>query len=160
MFLLKFLKDHNKNNFFDEKFLIVGDGEEKKKLKNYIDKNNIGNLVELLGYKKNIFPLLKDAKALVSTSLWEDPGFTLIEAAYLNTQVISSDCPNGPKEILDYGKNGYIFETNSMQSFGKIFNQFLNDNKKTKYDKKIKLKKISRNFTIFNHYKNLKKILN
>ena len=31
---------------------------------------------------------------------------------------------------------------------------------KTKYDKKIKLKKISRNFTIFNHYKNLKKILN
>ena len=160
IFLLKFLKDHYKNIFFDEKFLIVGDGEEKEKLKNFIDKNNIGNLVELLGYKKNIFPLLKDAEALVSTSLWEDPGFTMIEAAYVNTQVISSNCPNGPKEILDHGKSGYIFETNSIESFSKIFNQFMNDSKKTKYDKKIKLKKISRDFTIFNHYKNLKKTIN
>ena len=28
----------------------------------------------------------------------------LIEAAYSNTTIISSDCDNGPKEILNYGK--------------------------------------------------------
>ena len=34
-------------------------------------------------------------------SLWEDPGFVLIEASYSNTTIISSDCENGPKEILN-----------------------------------------------------------
>ena len=61
------------------------------------------NYVKMLGYQKNIFPLLKNAEALISTSLWEDPGFTLIESGFVNTLVITSNCPNGPKEILNGG---------------------------------------------------------
>ena len=114
----------------------------------------------MTGFKKNIFPYLKNAKGLISTSLWEDPGFTLIEAAYMNTTVISSDCPNGPKEILDNGANGYIFESNSYNSLENKFNIFLKDNNKIKNLKKIKIKKFTKNFTIFNHYKILQKTLN
>ena len=33
-------------------------------------------------------------------SLWEDPGFVLVEAGYMNLSILSSDCPNGPKELL------------------------------------------------------------
>ena len=51
---------------------------------------------------KGMIPLdIKDAEALVSTSLWEDPGFVLLEAMYCNTIVLSSDCQSGPKEILN-----------------------------------------------------------
>ena len=50
---------------------------------------------------------------LVSTSLWEDPGFVLVEALFSNTIVISSDCPNGPREVLDNGEAGYLFKINS-----------------------------------------------
>ena len=45
----------------------------------------------------------------ILTSLWEDPGFVLVEAAYNNLFIISSDCKNGPKEILDNGKRGLLF---------------------------------------------------
>ena len=44
--------------------------------------------------------------------LWEDVGFVIVEAAMSNAYVISSDCPNGPKEFLNDGKNGLLFKNN------------------------------------------------
>ena len=37
----------------------------------------------------------------ISTSLWEDPGHTLIEASALNVPIITSKCPSGPFEFYD-----------------------------------------------------------
>ena len=42
--------------------------------------------------------------------------FCLSESAYMNVPIISSDCDNGPKEILDYGKNGILFRSNDKAS--------------------------------------------
>jgi glycosyltransferase involved in cell wall biosynthesis len=160
LFLLNFLKNYFAKKNCPYHFLIIGEGEEEEKLKDFIKSNQLENIVKMTGFKKNIFPYLKNAKGLISTSLWEDPGFTLIEAAYMNTTVISSDCPNGPKEILDNGANGYIFESNSYNSLENKFNIFLKDSNKIKNLKKIKIKKFTKNFTIFNHYKILQKTLN
>ena len=157
--LLELIKNISKMNI-NKKFFIIGDGEEKSNLLKYIKENKLENFVELIGYKKNIFPYLKESDALISTSLWEDPGFTLVEAAYCGIPVISSNCPNGPKEILNDGKGGYLFKSNSIQDLINVFNKFLVDDKKVIYKKKVKTKKISSEFTIFNHYKNLKKTIN
>ena len=124
LFLLKFLKFYFKDKKPNYNFLLIGEGEDKMELSNYIEENNLNNFVQIYDYQKNIFPLLKKAKALLSTSLWEDPGFTLIESGYVNTSVISSDCPNGPREILDNGKNGYIFKSNSIESLKKHLMNF------------------------------------
>ncbi len=142
------------------KIFIIGDGEEKNNLIKFIKANNLENLVKLLGYKDNIFPYLVNSKALISTSLWEDPGFTIIEAAFCNTTVISSDCPNGPKEILNNNEGGYLFKSNSLNDLEKVFLKYLDDEKKKINNKKIMIKKIAKDFTLFNHYKNLMKILN
>ena len=91
---------------------ILGEGEERDKILRYIKENKIEENIKLLGYKKNVFKYLVKARALISTSLWEDPGFVLIEAGSLNIPVICSDCPNGPKEILDNGNNGYLYTSN------------------------------------------------
>ena len=48
------------------------------------------------------------------TSLWEDPGFVIVEAALSNIPIISSNCPNGPREIIE--KNGYLFQNNNLES--------------------------------------------
>ena len=40
------------------------------------------------------------SRAVISPSLWEDPGAVMIEAAFCNKIVLSSDCKNGPKEFL------------------------------------------------------------
>ena len=160
MFLLKFLNNYYKKKDLNFFFYIVGEGEKEYELKEYIKKNNLKKYVKILEYKKNIFPLLKNAKCLISTALWEDPGFTLIESGYLNIPVISSDCPNGPREILDNGNNGYIFETNNLSSFNLIFDKFLNEDVQKQNQRKIKLKILTKKFTLFSHFQILQKSLN
>ena len=48
-----------------------------------------------------------------------------MEAAYLNIPIISSDCPNGPKEILIMEKV-VLFKNNNENDFKDKFKDFLN----------------------------------
>ena len=69
-----------------------------------------------MGYKENVFEYFKKCEAFILSSLWEDPGFVLVEAMFNNCFVISSDCPSGPKELI--GKNnGLLFKNNSLNDF-------------------------------------------
>ena len=49
------------------------------------------------------------------TSAYEGLPNVLIEALYLKKYIISSNCPAGPKEILNYGQYGYLFKTSSIK---------------------------------------------
>tara|TARA_Y100000022_G_scaffold123047_1_gene106562 strand:- start:49 stop:1197 length:1149 start_codon:yes stop_codon:yes gene_type:complete len=145
--------------FPDYKLLILGDGEQKKKLKNIIKDLNLENKIFLLGYKKNIYKYLKIAKMFVLTSLWEDPGFVLIEAGYMNKTILSSDCPNGPNELLDYGNNGFLFKINSTEDFLKKFKEIQNLDEEELLKKQKNFKKKIKEFTLYNHYKILTNML-
>jgi glycosyltransferase involved in cell wall biosynthesis len=138
---------------------IIGEGEEKKMLLKLINNLSLDNKVFILDYRENIFKYLNNCKCFLLTSLWEDPGFVLVEAGIANAAVISSNCPNGPEEILENGKNGFIFESNSIESFISSFNRFINTKEEDLKIKKINLKKRIRLFTKFNHYKILNNYL-
>ena len=138
--------------------LIFGDGEDKKKLQNLITNKKLNSQVKLMGYSDNIFQYMKEAQAFILSSLWEDPGFVLIEAAICNLFIISSDCRNGPKEILSNGKGGLIFKSNERGELNNKLNVFLNLNQK-KYDMKLITKKNVLKYTLFRHYKNFNEIL-
>ena len=64
---------------------------------------------------------MKGAEAFILSSLWEDPGFVIIEAAFCKTIIISSNCETGPKEIIKDNYNGILFETNNASDFIKKF---------------------------------------
>ena len=150
----KFLKI--KKNY---KLIILGEGEEKSEIQNYIKKNNISDHVYLKGYVKNIFSYMKHSDLFVLSSLWEDPGFVIIEAAFSNLFVISSNCPNGPKEILDNGRGGILFKSNEE---GALLNSFIEFDKLSSDErvyKKVILKKNISKYTIFKHFKSLETIL-
>ena len=139
------------------KLFIIGEGEKFNLLNNFIKIHELSNNILLLGYKKNVFPYFKNAKGFILSSLWEDPGFVLIEAAFCRLPVYSSNAKPGPYEIIKDNINGTNFNSNDVDSFVKKFDVFLRNSK----DKKIILKnlKISKNFTIFNHYKKFSKYL-
>ncbi len=145
--------------FPDYKLLILGDGEQKKKLKNIIKDLNLENKIFLPGYKKNIYKYLQKAKIFILTSLWEDPGFVLIEAGIMNKTILSSNCPNGPSELLENGKSGFLFESNSFDDFEKQFFSIENTKKDVLFEKKVFFKKKIKEFTLFNHFKILNKII-
>ena len=144
----------------DLKLYIIGEGELKPKIENTIKKLNLSHRIFLLGYKKNIFQYLKNCKCFILSSLWEDPGYVLIEAAMSNANIISSNCPNGPDEILNNGSSGFLFESNSKEDLINKFDQFMNLNTQELNKKKLSAKKKIKIYTIFNHYKYLKNYLN
>ena len=128
----------------------------EKKLKKIINNKSINN-VFLSGYSENIKKVFSESDCFILTSLWEDPGFVIVEAALSNVPIISSNCPNGPKEIIK--NNGYLFNNNDLNDLSDKFDQFLSTDKEKVLKNKIILKKRIRKFTLFNHYKKLENIL-
>lgn len=131
-------------------FLFIGKGEQEKKIKELSKQLNISDRILLINETDNVHYFMKKSQALVLTSLWEDPGFVIVESGYNNCQVISSNCPNGPSEIIN-NDGGYLFESNSQISLITTMKNFLEDNKKNKNSKKIILKKRIKKFTSFHH---------
>ena len=86
-------------------------------------KKKLKDKIILIGYKDNVFEYFEKSKCFILSSLWEDPGFVLVESAYMNTPIISSDCNNGPKEILGDGSNGILFKSNDKTS---LLDAFIN----------------------------------
>ena len=143
----------------DYHLLILGSGEEENKLKQIIHNLKISNDVDLLGFEENPYKYLNKAECFILSSLWEDPGFALLEAAYLNIPIIASNCPNGPEEILQNGLGGFLFENNNQKQLIEAFDRFCQTSKIDLKIKKIKSKKSSKVFTKFNHFKNFQKII-
>ena len=139
---------------------IAGDGEELQNLKKLILKKKLEKKVFLIGFKDNIYNYMKNCEAFILSSLWEDPGFVLIEAAFCRANIISSDCKNGPVEFIDNDQCGFGFKNNSLEDFEKKFDVFLNSKKKSLIQKKINALIKIKKFTNFLHFKELNKILN
>ena len=139
--------------------LILGEGEERKKLEFIINDLKLSESVNLLGHKENVYKYLKKAECFILPSLWEDPGFVLLEASYLNIPIISSNCPNGPTEILQGGLGGFLFNNNDKENFIEEFDNFFRSSKQDLKTKLIKSKMYSKKFTKFHHYLQIKKIL-
>ena len=154
----KFLLNSFSKNFKNSKLFILGEGELRYELEKTI-KQNFSKNIKLLGYKKNVIKYMNKAKAVIVPSLWEDPGFVMVEAAFNLTPLIISDCPSGSKEFIDKDKNGYLFKSNNEKSLIMKINKFEKD-KTIIVKKKIKnaLDK-SLNYTDINHYRLLKKFI-
>ena len=108
LFINAFSKIHEK--FPELKVNIFGDGELKINIQKKINHYKLEKKIILHGSVDNIFKYLKKSKIFILSSLWEDPGACLMEAAFCNTLIVSSDCPSGPKEFLSNGKGGFIFK--------------------------------------------------
>ena len=150
--ILKIKKDIN--------LVIIGEGEDRKKIELKIKELNLEDKIVLLGYQDNIYKYLKTAYCYLSTSIWEGPDLAMLDASFLNIPIICSDCQSGRKEFIEHGKRGYIFKTNDMESFIIEFEKFITDDKMILKNKLINSKKEVKNFTLFRFYLSMKKILN
>ena len=142
----------NNNNNYD--LYIIGDGEQKKELQNLIYKKKLDNRIYLIDYTPNVYSYMKNAAIYILPSLWEDPGFVIIEAALCNLPIISSNCSNGPKEFLMDGNAGDLFESNKRGALSKALTDY-----SISLNKKIKAKKNTLKYTNFRHFKKLNSII-
>ena len=107
--------------------LIIGKGEKKRELEEYIKKNNLSKNIKLIGYKKNPFKYIRAADIFVLSSKFEGLPNVLIESIFLKRGIISSNCPTGPNEILKNGKYGDLFEIGDYKTLGNIIINYNKD---------------------------------
>jgi len=119
------------------KLLIIGNGKNKLKLKNYIKDNKLSSKVKIISFKKNPYKYIVLADIFLFSSIYEGLPNVLLEAQCLKKFIISTNCPTGPKEILLNGKFGEIVP---MLNYKKLSKKIMSY-KKTKKNiiKKIKL---------------------
>ncbi len=97
----------------DVRLLMLGDGvlSESIKSKSQILGLTCGvepnNDVVLLGYQTNPFAFISTGQLFVLSSSWEGFPNALAEAILCETPVISTDCPTGPREILEADIKGF-----------------------------------------------------
>ena len=132
--------------------LILGDGEKKKQLGEYIKENKLTNIVKLQGFVKNPYPYLKNSDLFICSSRAEGYSLVIAESLILNVPVISTKC-SGPNELLDFGKYGMLVE-NDEDSLYLGLKNIIDDRNKLKELKKKSQKRLE----IFNYKKTIERI--
>lgn len=87
---------------------LIGDGPLEEELQNIVRQKNLEDYVIFEGRQSTIIPYIRNANLLVLTSCYEGFGMVLAEAVACGTPVVSFNCPTGPSEIIQEGKNGYL----------------------------------------------------
>lgn len=108
------------------KLLILGEGSQLSALKQQANELAIANDVLFLGHHQQIAHLLEQSTVLVLPSDYEGFGNVLVEAMACGIQVIATDCPSGPAEILENGRYGQLIPTGSPTALSTALIKTLN----------------------------------
>jgi glycosyltransferase involved in cell wall biosynthesis len=100
----------------DLRLLILGEGDERPALENMVAELGLSDAVAMPGYLENPYAAMSRAAAFVLTSRWEGSPNVLVEAMACGTPVLSTDCPNGPAEILEGGRHGPLVPMGNAQA--------------------------------------------
>ncbi len=116
-----------KNNKPDCNLVIVGGGPLRAWLRKFADSLSAGDSIIFIGAQANPFGYMAGAIANVLSSYGEGLPTVLIEAAALNILNISSDCKNGPREILENGRAGMLFVPGSATELADAMDDVYNN---------------------------------
>ena len=94
------------------KLIILGEGEDREALTHLVHQLDLTHDVDLPGFAPNPYAYLAHAHLFALSSDWEGLPTVLIEALAAHTPVVSTDCPSGPREILDHGRHGELVPMN------------------------------------------------
>jgi glycosyltransferase involved in cell wall biosynthesis len=106
--------------------VIIGAGEEKANLEAMIKNFNLLEDIFLTGYIANPYPYMRKASAFVLPSKFEGLPGVLIEAMYCGIPIIATDCPSGPREILEDGRHGRLVPVGDVSSMSEAIIDGLN----------------------------------
>jgi len=93
------------------RFNIIGEGEEKKNIEDYIYKNGLSEAVTFTGFTDNLSKFYKESFCYLSTSRWEGLPLSVLEAMSFGLPVIATNV-NGNKDLIKNNFNGYLYEIN------------------------------------------------
>lgn len=92
----------------DARLMIVGEGAGREDLLLLARELGVADRVVLPGFKRETAPFYETADLFALSSQHEGFGNVIVEALGAGIPVVSTDCPAGPAEILQYGRFGRL----------------------------------------------------
>lgn len=109
------------------KLWMCGDGPMRGKIEDMIEQKGLRPHVRLVGFRENIFPLLKSSTVAIATSDYEGLPNNLLEAQALGIPVVSTRSSFGPEEIIEDGRTGLLAECGNPADVANAVIQLLNN---------------------------------
>lgn len=106
---------------------LVGEGDLKEELIKQCKALGIEENVVFAEATENIIDEYCNASMFLLTSRYEGFGLVLAEAMQCGVPCISFDCPYGPADIIDSGKNGIIVENGNIEKFANAVLKLIDD---------------------------------
>lgn len=106
---------------------ILGDGDLRENLSKMAKDLGIDDRVSFLGFQRDPFSHMRRADIFVLSSRWEGFGNVLVEAMAMGTPVVSTNCPHGPGEIIEDGRNGLLVPTQDPDALAAALQSLIDD---------------------------------
>jgi glycosyltransferase involved in cell wall biosynthesis len=120
-------------NYDNLQLLILGQGSLENGLKKQVEEAGLNKKIHFLGFRQNPFSYLAKSDLFVLSSSYEGLPTVLIEALALGINVVSTDCPSGPDEILEYGKYGWLARNNDATFLAEAIEKGLANKKEASF---------------------------
>jgi len=107
---------------------LMGAGPEGAHYRRLIaEEPTIVGHVRMPGFVKNPFAILSRVRLFCLSSHYEGSPNALVEAMACGTPVVSTDCPYGPREILDGGRFGELTPVSDWHAMASAIERVLDD---------------------------------
>ena len=117
------------------KMAFIGDGEDFNDIKNAVARLGLCDSIKMCGFVKNPYPILRNSKVLLITSVREGTPMVMLEAQALGKPVVSTKL-SGFDRIIQNGCNGFL--ANSDQALSAAILEIVDDSKYRNYVKNTK----------------------
>ena len=116
----------------DAKLVILGDGDDRTLLEEFVCENDLSGHVYLPGFVVNPYKFMQASKVFVLSSRYEGLPNVLIEAIHLGLPCVSTRCKSGPAEILLGGRGGRLVPVGNPDRMSEAIIDVFNEPVKTK----------------------------
>ena len=96
----------------DARLLILGEGGGRNQLEILVEELDIAHAISMPGWVDNPYSFMANADVFVLSSNYEGMAMVISEALICGCPVVSTDCPSGPREILEDGRWGHLTPVN------------------------------------------------
>ena len=92
----------------DARLMILGEGEDRAELEKLALALGVAEHTAFPGFVQNPYAYMRRSAVFAMSSIYEGLPTVMIEALACGVSVVSTDCPHGPREILDGGRYGRL----------------------------------------------------
>ena len=106
---------------------LIGDGPDRARLESLCVELGVSGQVNFLGQRQDVPALLRRARIFAFPSLTEGFPNALAEALAAGCACVSYDCPTGPSDLIEDGRNGLLVPNDDEAAFSRQLQRLISD---------------------------------